>query len=41
MESKKVSVKSKKKKKEGESDSDNFWGKIGDFVRDAVDCCME
>ena len=27
-------LKKKKKKKD-------FWGKLGDFVKDAVDCCLE
>lgn len=28
----------KKKKKEKQK---NFWGKMGDFVREKVDCCLE
>ena len=31
----------KKKSKKKEKKKKNFWGKMGDFVRDAVDCCLE
>jgi hypothetical protein len=31
----------KKKSKKKEIKKKDFWGKIGDFVKDAVDCCLE
>ncbi len=34
----KVVKKKKETKKEKKSD---FWSKIGDIVKDAVDCCLE
>ena len=37
-EKKKKGTKEKKKK---EQEKKQFWGKLGDFVRDAVDCCIE
>jgi hypothetical protein len=33
--------KKKKKKKEKKGTEKNFWGKMGDFVREKVDCCLE
>lgn len=34
--------KKQEKKKEGrQEEKKNFWGKFGDFVREAVDCCAE
>ena len=33
---KKIKKKNPKKKKK-----DDFWSKIGDFVRESVDCCLE
>ena len=39
---KKKNNKKKDKGKEVKKEKkDDFWGKIGDFVRDAVDCCIE
>jgi hypothetical protein len=31
----------KTKKKEKKEKKNDFWGKIGDVVRKAVDCCLE
>lgn len=31
----------KTKKKEKKTKKNDFWGKIGDVVRKAVDCCLE
>ena len=31
----------KKKKKKKEVKKKDFWGKMGDIVKDAVDCCIE
>ncbi len=31
----------KKKIKKKESKKKNFWSKMGDIVKDAVDCCLE
>ena len=39
-----MSEKKKKEKKKEETKQEEkkkFWGKLGDFVRDAVDCCIE
>lgn len=33
--------KKKKEEKKKEEKKKDFWGKLGDFVRDAVDCCIE
>ena len=33
--------KSKKKEEKKDTKKKDFWGKIGDFVKDAVDCCLE
>lgn len=33
--------KEKETKKKPKRKKDDFWGKIGDFVRDSVDCCLE
>jgi hypothetical protein len=30
-----------KKKKETKKEKKDFWSKIGDVVKDAVDCCLE
>jgi len=40
--SEKKDIKKTEKKEEIKKDENkNFWGKIGDFVKDAVDCCIE
>jgi hypothetical protein len=39
MAEKKKQVKKKLEKKEPKKQ--DFWGKIGDFVKEAVDCCLE
>ena len=41
-----MEIEEKKKKMEKESDKKggkkkNFWGKLGDVVKEAVDCCIE
>ncbi|HQF36694.1 MAG TPA: hypothetical protein PLL26_03595 [Candidatus Dojkabacteria bacterium] len=33
--------KSEIKKEENDQPSNSFWSKIGKFVKDAVDCCLE
>ncbi len=30
-----------KKKQETKKEKKDFWSKIGDVVKDAVDCCLE
>jgi hypothetical protein len=38
IQKKKINLKEEQKK---EIKKKNFWGKIGNFVKEAVDCCIE